>query len=406
MFPITDRRGRVIAFGGRILGDGSAAKYINSPDTPLFDKGRTLYNLAGARQASHDSGQLLVTEGYMDVIALVRAGFKAAVAPLGTALTEEQIEQLWRLSAEPILCFDGDSAGQRAASRGAERALPLLKPGRSLRFAYLPSGQDPDSLIQGQGVAAMQRVIDGAHPLMDMIWETETAVSPLDTPERRADLEVRLRKRVAQIADDTVKQHYGDMLRERLRATFRPAARRDFPGNGRMRGNSPKLGPRSNLASLVASNPRRRQQALLATLVNHPALYEELVETIAVVDLDPDLDKLRQEIHHLLASVPGLDSDALKRHLFETADSGSLKGLLGKDVLLHAGFARTGAPLEEVQAGVRDLLASMLRTSRSRELLEEGRIAEAEGTADGEARFLRIRNEFERAESEIAKLED
>ncbi len=406
MFPITDRRGRVIAFGGRILGDGTAAKYINSPDTPLFDKGRTLYNLAGARQASHDSGQVLVTEGYMDVIALVRAGFKAAVAPLGTALTEDQIEQLWRLSAEPVLCFDGDAAGQRAASRGAERALPLLKPGRSLRFAYLPAGQDPDSLIQGQGVAAMQRVIDGAHPLMDMIWETETGITPLDTPERRADLEVRLRKRVAQIADDTVKQHYGEMLRERLRDTFRPAMRRDFPGNGRMRGNPPKMGPRSNLASLVASNPRRRQQALLATLVNHPALYDELVETIAVVDLDPDLDKIRQEIHHLLASAPGLDSDALKRHLSKTADSGSLKSLLGKDVLLHAGFARTGAPLEEVQAGVRDLLASMLRTSRSRELLEEGRIAEAEGTADGEARFLRIRTEFERAESEIAKLED
>ena len=342
----------------------------------------------------------------MDVIALVRAGFAAAVAPLGTALTEDQIQQLWRLSAEPVLCFDGDAAGQRAAARGADRALPLLKPGRSLRFAYLPAGQDPDSLIQGQGTAAMQRVIDGARPLMEMVWDTEFAAVPLDTPERRADFEVRLRKRIAQIADETVKQHYSDMLRERVREIFRPSDRRNFAGKGRLPGKPMKTGPRSNLASLVASTSRRRQQARLATLVNHPALYEEFVEAIAVVDLAPDLDKIRQEIHHLIASEPGLDTEGLRRHLSETVDSGSLKGLLGKDVLLHAGFARPGALLEEAHAGVRDLLASMLRDSRSRELLEEGRIAEAEGTADGEARFLRIRQEFERTESDIAEMED
>ena len=406
LFPITDRRGRVIAFGGRLLGDAKAAKYINSPDTPLFDKGRTLYNLAAARQAAHDTGRVLVTEGYMDVIALSAAGFDCAVAPLGTALTEPQIQELWRLSPEPVLCFDGDAAGQRAAHRAAERALPLLQPGRSLVFAYLPAGQDPDSLIQSQGAAAMQQVVEGARPLIDMVWDMETAGKPLDTPERRADLEVRLRKRVAQISDVTVKQHYGDMLRDRLWATFRPdrgagGVRR--PAGGRGRGTPVAETPlRPKHTGLL----RRRQQILLAALVNHPDLYNQFDEAVAAVELDPDLDRFRQEIHQLMATRPDLDSEGLKRHLSETAGAGTLKGLLGKDVLLHGRFARSDASLEEAQSGMQDLLASMLRGTRSRELMEEGRIAEADGTVDGEARFLRFRSEMERAEGEIAELEE
>jgi DNA primase len=404
-FPITDRRGRVIAFGARILGDG-AAKYINSPDTALFDKGRTLYNLANARQAAHDTGELLVTEGYMDVIALACAGFAAAVAPLGTALTEDQIKELWKLTAEPVLCFDGDAAGQRAAQRAADRALPLLEPGRSLRFAYLPKGEDPDSLIRSAGAPAMRRVVEGARPLVDLIWDMETAGRTLDTPERRAELEQNIRGRIAQVADRTVQQYYQEMLRERLNAKFRGPRRQVVAGKSRgipIRGEAV---PRSNLASLVAVGARRREQALLATLVNHPALLDTFDEAVARLDLDPELDKIRREIHVFLAAGADLDSASLQRHLSQTVGAGILERLLGRDVLLHAGFARPGASLEEAHAGVRDLLASMQRGERSRELREEGRIAEADGTADGEARFLRYRSEIEQAENEIAKLEE
>ncbi len=177
MFPITDRRGRIIAFGGRILGDGQP-KYLNSPDTPLFHKGAVLYGLAQAREPAAQAGTVIVCEGYMDVIALARAGFAHAVAPLGTALTEGQIELLWRMAAEPIICLDGDAAGQRAAAKAAERALPLLKPGLSLRFATVPAPEDPDSLIQTQGSAAMQQILDRAQPLSDVLWHQELSRHP------------------------------------------------------------------------------------------------------------------------------------------------------------------------------------------------------------------------------------
>ncbi|MEM9682797.1 MAG: DNA primase [Pseudomonadota bacterium] len=405
MFPITDRRGRVIAFGGRILGDG-AAKYINSPDTPLFDKGSTLYNLANARKAAHDTGELLVTEGYMDVIALARAGFPSAVAPLGTALTEAQIQELWKLTPEPVLCFDGDAAGQRAAHRAADRALPLLGPGRSLRFAYLPTGEDPDSLIRAAGAGAMRQVIEGARPLIDMVWDLETAERKIDTPERRAELEIAIRRRIGQIADGTVKQYYSDMLRERLNTALRGSKSPRMAGRARGMPMRAETAPRNNLASLVAAGARRRQQALLATLVNHPVLLDRFDEAVARLDLAPELDKIRREIHVFLTAAEDLDSESLKRHLSGRVDAGILAGLLGKDVLLHAGFARPEAPLEEAQAGVKDLLASMQRQDRSRDLQAEGRVADAEGTADGEARFLRYRSEIERTENEIAELEE
>ena len=185
IFPILDARGRVIAFGGRILGDGEP-KYLNSPDTPLFHKSRVLYGLSHAAPAARQSETLIVTEGYMDVIALSRAGITAAVAPLGTALTEDQLGLLWRITREPVLCFDGDNAGARAAARAAERALPLLKPGLGLRFVALPAGEDPDSLIKTQGVEAFKRHLDAAEPLSDMLWWMVTKGKPTKTPEEKS----------------------------------------------------------------------------------------------------------------------------------------------------------------------------------------------------------------------------
>ena len=184
MFPITDIRGRVIAFGGRALEKDVPAKYLNSPETPLFHKGDNLYNLSAARQAIHNGAALIVVEGYVDVIAMVTAGFGGAVAPLGTALTENQLALLWKMADEPILCFDGDRAGQKAAYRAADLALPHLKAGKSLRFALLPEGQDPDDLARSGGRAAIEEVIGAARALADMIWSREVEGGNFATPER------------------------------------------------------------------------------------------------------------------------------------------------------------------------------------------------------------------------------
>lgn len=305
MFPIADRRGRVIAFGGRGLGDAKP-KYLNSPETPLFNKGQLLYALDRAREAVRHDADVIVTEGYMDVIALSQAGFHGAVAPLGTALTESQIEELWRLAPEPILCFDGDEAGQRAAARAVDRALPRLQPGLSLRFALLPAGEDPDSLIVAEGAAGFRKVLDGARPLVDWLWRIETAGRQSDTPERRTAIRKALRDRIGEIGERSVQEAYFDEIESRFRDTFRktkpfvPYAGR---GGGGFRGGNQNWrdqGPSPLLAHLKADGRveglhLRGRQALLATVINHPSLLETLAEELAAAPLDPgsDLDLLR-----------------------------------------------------------------------------------------------------------------
>src|SRR5205085_320566 len=231
MFPITDLRGRVIAFGGRALEKDVAAKYMNSPETPLFHKGDNLYNHAPARLATHNGSPLIVVEGYVDVIAMVTSGFAATVAPLGTALTENQLALLWKMADEPILCFDGDKAGQKAAYRAADLALPHLKPGKSLRFALLPEGQDPDDLARSGGRAAIEEVISAARGLADMIWSREIEGGTFATPERRAALEARIGELSTGICDEVVRRYYRQHLAERLQRAFAPeAARGSYSG--------------------------------------------------------------------------------------------------------------------------------------------------------------------------------
>src|SRR5690242_2391385 len=229
MFPITDLRGRVIAFGGRALEKDVPAKYMNSPETPLFHKGDNLYNLAAARLATHNGAPLVVVEGYVDVIAMVGAGFDAAVAPLGTALTENQLALLWKMVDEPILCFDGDKAGQKAAWRAADLALPHLKPGKSLRFALLPEGQDPDDLARSGGRVAIEEVISAARGLADVIWSREIEGGSFATPERRAALESRIGEISNGIRDEVVRRYYRQDLAERVTRAFAPESAR-FPG--------------------------------------------------------------------------------------------------------------------------------------------------------------------------------
>src|SRR6266851_1392158 len=362
IFPIGDRRGRIIAFGGRVLGEGQP-KYLNSPETPLFHKGRVLYGWAQARvAAARPTGDAqpsaIVAEGYMDVIALHRAGFTTAVAPLGTALTETQIEELWRLAPEPVLCFDGDAAGQRAAGRALERALPLLKPGHSLRFATLPPGEDPDTLILRQGVSAMREALDNARPLAELLWEIESA-HKVETPEQRAALEHRLEERVRVIADRSVQEHYRSFFRNRLFDIFR----RTKPRPGR-RGASQKIGPnigvRLNSVATFEGRPRgeptslrrRRQEILLALLINHPFLLHEVAEDLAALHLPAaDLDKLCHEILSIHALNPDLDDTALKLHLTEHGFGRVVQGVLSPQVLTHAAFARAGADADAVRMG-------------------------------------------------------
>ncbi|MEC9434917.1 MAG: DNA primase [Pseudomonadota bacterium] len=222
MFPIRDAQGRCISFGGRAMSAEARAKYLNGPQTELFDKSRSLYHHGPAREAAGRTGRLIVAEGYMDVIALARAGFAESVAPLGTAVTETQLDLMWRMADEPIVALDGDAAGLRAARRLADLALPRIGPGRSLRFALLPGGRDPDDLLRQEGPAAMEAVLASALPLVEMLWRAATEGRSLDSPERRAGLDAELREMLRRIPDAGLRRHYGDAFAERRAALFHP----------------------------------------------------------------------------------------------------------------------------------------------------------------------------------------
>ncbi|HST94921.1 MAG TPA: DNA primase [Microvirga sp.] len=300
MFPICDVRGRVIAFGGRAMSADVPAKYLNSPDTPLFNKGRLLYNHHLARQPAHDRGTVILVEGYVDVISLSVAGFPHAVAPLGTALTEDQLALLWRMAEEPVLCFDGDKAGLRAAYRALDIALPNLTAGKTLRFAILPEGQDPDDLARAGGAAAIERVLASARPLVDVLWGREVEAGTLDTPERRAGLERRLRESLALIRDETLRRYYREEVETRLSALNPDSRGGRFHrrGGGQRhdrKGFAPTSpGARLSVSPLLARSPlftgttagTPREAMILCTLLVHPELLHDHAETLAELEID------------------------------------------------------------------------------------------------------------------------
>ncbi|HTR14925.1 MAG TPA: DNA primase [Roseiarcus sp.] len=302
MFPIHDRSGRVIAFGGRALEPGAQAKYLNSPETSLFHKGSLLFNHHRARPAAHRKGELVVVEGYVDAIALSEAGFPHVVAPLGTALTAEQCALLWTMAAEPILCFDGDNAGRKAAFRAVETALPLIGAGKSLRFALLPEGQDPDDLVRTEGPEAVAEVLSKARAFAEILFERETEGRRFDTPEQRAALERRLFEAVGAIPDESLRRHYQADVKQRLAASFGgeplPPSRPFGGGAERSRysrrGQWPQPGPRVGLASApllaqakLARKAREpaREVTILAVALGHPSLIEAHCEELAAVEL-------------------------------------------------------------------------------------------------------------------------
>ncbi|KUR71833.1 DNA primase [Novosphingobium fuchskuhlense] len=318
MLPICDPRGRVIAFGGRILDKTKtdAPKYLNSPDTPLFDKGRTVYNLHRASPASRQSGRVVVVEGYMDVVALAAAGIGEAVAPLGTALTEDQIERLWRMVETPVLCFDGDAAGQRAATRAIVRALPLLRPGHSLRIAVLPAGLDPDDLIKQQGTAAMEAVLSAARPMVDVLWDIERAAAPVATPEDKAGLKARLMAHVETIGDGDIKGLYRRELLDRFgelaypqreRPAFQPAPRGSAPGRkGPWQPAPPPLSAAVTARMQAVGEGRPLLAAVLAGLIRQPQQIARHAETLARLEVsDPALAALLDALIDMVQSGAG-----------------------------------------------------------------------------------------------------
>ncbi|HEY0629958.1 MAG TPA: DNA primase [Sphingomicrobium sp.] len=321
MFPVRDQRGRVIAFGGRILGQGEP-KYLNSPDTPLFDKGRTLYNIDRAAPASRQAKRLIVVEGYMDVIALDRAGIAEVVAPNGTAVTEDQLQRMWRLDGQPICCFDGDAAGQKAAVRAATRALPHLGPERTLRFVALPAGQDPDDLVRSGGKEAVEELLASPEPLVDRLWRHEVESAPLDTPEARAGLKQRLIEHTQAIADPNVRQLYRDEWLRRFDALVRPQQqqggrslypRREWKKQGGkfMPPAAPTLEKTRNVAKTGVEAPIAR--ALLQGFILYPEALHDHVEELAHLKIaDRNSASLRDQLVQIAMSGQHLDRDGLQ----------------------------------------------------------------------------------------------
>ena len=357
IFPICDARGRPVAFGGRIMGEGEP-KYLNSPDTPLFHKGQMLYGLDLARASAAEKREIYVCEGYMDVIAMAQAGFTNSVAPLGTALTELQLELLWRMAPEPTLCFDGDKAGRAAALRAAERALPILKPGFSLRFALMPPGKkDPDDICRTEGPEAMAAILAAAIPLSEVVWRQLVSEYAIDTPERRAALEKAANAKANQIADGTVQTQYVRLFRERLFELFRPSK----TVTGKVRGFPPKNRPTAPAGPVSASRPaaadsqstrKVRERILLATVLNHPEVCEHIEERLgSMAFLDARLDLLRQTALIHIAQNSELDFAGLQAHLANRGFGEELANLLDSGIYVHAGFARPSASVDQAIAG-------------------------------------------------------
>ena len=408
MIPIRDPRGRVIAFGGRIIGEGEP-KYLNSPETPLFDKGRTLYNLDCALPAARRAGRVIVVEGYMDVIALAQSGFEEAVAPLGTALTEAQLERLWRIVDVPILCFDGDNAGQKAAIRAAARALPMLAPGRSLAFVTLPQGLDPDDLVRTRGPAAFEALLASPQPLVDAIWSHELAAEPLDTPEQRAGLKQRLSELAGGIADSNVKHEYLADFRRRFDAHLAPAPRSFTPRAPFKRGQkwTPPIEPPSSAARAVASAgiDRSLAKAVLAGLIRHPAEVARHMEVLGSLRLaDGALGRLFEAVVDVALEDQALDHARLHTILARSGFDTVAAELLRADAMPFS-FTKVGGDARRACADLDEAIAVLVAKPAVDAALANATAAVAERfTEEAFARQVALVRERQTLEARLANL--
>ena len=385
IFPIRDARGRAISLGGRAMDPNARAKYLNGPETELFDKGRNLYNHGPAREAAGKGLPLIVAEGYMDAIALSEAGFRATVAPLGTAITEDQLRLMWRVHSEPIIALDGDKAGIAAALRLIDLALPLLEAGQGLRFAVLPGGMDPDDLIRAQGAPAMQKVIDSAEPMVRLLWARETDGKTFDSPERKAALDKTLRAALMRIKDPSIRGHYGEEIKRLRWELFgtRPTKRAFVPaGPGGRRKPDPLPALAATRGSVLAGDGALAEDqvleaVLLATLVTHPALIPQFESTLETLHLPlADHDRLR----HSLLRHAHADPEKFAENI--TADAGAIL-----ESLFARSHVRSAPPV------------------RNREDQELARMCVAEGLAKLDAR-RGARQEIEEAMEDMTGLAD
>ena len=358
MFPIRDGRGRCIAFGGRSLDPAARAKYLNSPETSLFDKGRTLYNLAGARSAVGRAEPLIVTEGYMDVIALHSGNFSGAIAPLGTAITEQQLQSMWRVSPEPIIALDGDKAGLRAAYRLIDLSLPLLKTGQALRFSLMPEGKDPDDLIRNEGSSFFRNLIEEAIPMVDLIWKRETEGKSFDSPERRALLDKSLNDVIALIKENNLRNHYKDALFQARRQFFG----KQFIGKTGFKNTSTVMPQIDTKASFLVSADEKtasakiRESTIVAVLIKFPDLIEIFYDELIMIDLvTPDCDMVLKELIKLDRN----STIKIKDQLNEKISSDKVDKLMGLSHLKILPCLRLKGTIEMGQQTLKEELAKL-----------------------------------------------
>lgn len=406
MFPVTDRRGRVVAFGGRIM-SGDGPKYINSPDHPLFHKGKLLYSLARAREEAPRGQPIVVVEGYMDVIAMVEAGFTAAVAPLGTAITEDQIEQLWKLGSsvgDPIICLDGDSAGQKAAARAIDRVLPRLGPARSVRFAFLPDGLDPDELIGQKGKGAMQAVLDQAISLIDMLWKVETEGKSLSTPESRAGLKASLLARIEPIADPDVRSFYKSEVLKRVSESFSWSKPKFEPGKPWTQRKAAGGLSTGGLKQPVDKSALR-QRLLLVALLRHPGVFEHLGERLVEAHIRGALDNLWQAVVTTLENSPELDSGGLLSRMSDLGHGEQVDEVM-HDRSFRLGWLKADAVEGEVIKGVSSILSECEHDRLQAEKQRLGMEYRPNTSDDVRARLHALRSQGEAVRAQLGRDDD
>ncbi|MEP3052950.1 DNA primase [Ascidiaceihabitans sp.] len=380
MFPIRDARGRCTAFGGRAMDPNDNAKYLNSPETELFDKGRSLYNHGPARTAAGKGQPLIVAEGYMDVIALAEYGFGASVAPLGTAITESQLQMMWRIAPEPIIALDGDTAGLRAAMRLIDLALPMLEAGQSLRFAIMPDGQDPDDLLKAHGAPALQKLLDEAMPMVNLLWQRETEGKVFDSPERKAGLDKALREKIKLIKDPSIRGHYGQAIKDMRWDLFNPkrgnsggaprGGKGGFSGKGFGRKGAGantweqthSFMPTTKSSALVGRaqddtiDAHLREAVILAALITTPAVIE---------DFETGIENMlcRDEDHRILRDVilrcAGRDAEVLRENIYGALGPDALDNLLNASHVAIVPCIRTPGDVEKARLTVAEELAKL-----------------------------------------------
>jgi len=401
IFPIIDSRDRVIAFGGRTI-LGRDPKYLNSPETVLFEKRKTLYGLFRARQSIYKLNQMIVVEGYLDVISLHQAGLKNVVSSLGTALTEDHLLRIWKYAVEPIICLDGDSSGRDAMCRVADKAFPLLKPGKSLRFASIPDGDDPDSYVKNKGLNEFKLLIEKATSLSAFIWNVESSVQHLDTPERRAYFENRLLEKTRLIVDSKVRREYKNFFKKMIWEKFRMSKKQTVDKVSSFA---------SSIQDSLAANQKKTdpllvlQKILILLMVNHSFVLEKNAERFAHLDFSSKkLEKIRQEILSLVGE-NDLSIEKIMQYLESKNLNNEIKSISTEEVLVHAPFTKPEADKQDVLLGLKEILNRYHVLTLKQQRKEAGKVFSKTGKAEDAGRLISLRKKEIELDPSLSKFD-